>query len=159
MTASTALRVPAVGEEAPDFTLPSTSGQPVSLSDFRGRKNVLLAFFPAAFSSVCTAEFCAMRDDYDQYASTDVEILPVSVDSVHALREFRSKYGMQVEMLSDFRRDAATAYGVLIPEKLVANRAYFLVDKRGVIRWEHVEEHPGMRRDDSEILDAISRLA
>jgi peroxiredoxin len=158
MSASSAVRVPAVGEEAPDFTLPSTSGQNVTLSSFRGKQNVLLAFFPFAFSSVCTAELCAMRDDYDRFTASDVVVIPLSVDSKYALKEFKSKYGMQVDLLSDFKREAATAYGVLIPDKLIANRAYFLIDKTGVIRWEHVEENPSTRREDAEILDAISRL-
>lgn len=157
MTTIAVSQVPSVGAMAPDFTVPSTSGESVTLSAFQGRKYVLLAFFPAAFTSVCTSELCAFGDDFDQFASHDVEVLPISVDNVPSLNEFRSKYGMRVALLSDFRRDVATAYGVLLPS-LVANRAYFLIDKEGVLRWAHVEEHPGHRRDNEEIFSAIENV-
>lgn len=153
------MRVPAVGEIAPEIMLPSTAGGVVTLSSFRGRQNVLLAFFPAAFTSTCTSEMCAFRDDYDAFAGHDVIVFPVSVDQVPSLREYKARYEMPVDLLSDFRREAATAYGVLIPERLVANRAYFLIDKAGVLRWAHVEEHSGKRRENAEILAEIAKLA
>lgn len=159
MPSGAIMRVPAVGEIAPDITLPSTAGGVVTLSSFRGRHNVLLAFFPAAFTSTCTSEMCAFRDDHDAFAGHDVVVFPVSVDQVPSLKEYKAKYDMPVDLLSDFRREAATAYGVLIPERLVANRAYFLVDKAGVLRWVHVEEHAGKRRDNAEILAEIAKLA
>ena len=158
MTSSTALRVPAVGETAPEFSLASTTGEVVTLSTFRGTHNVLLAFFPAAFTSVCTAEMCSFRDDYEVFDGKDVVVFPVSVDNVPSLREFKAKYEMPVTLLSDLRREASTAYGVLIPEKFVSTRAYFLIDKAGVIRWAHVEEHPGKRRENAEILAEIAKL-
>ncbi|HKG93586.1 MAG TPA: redoxin domain-containing protein [Gemmatimonadaceae bacterium] len=151
-------RVPAVGERAPDFSLRSTSGETVSLASFRGKKHVLLAFFPLAFSSVCTAELCEMRDDFDQYARSDVEVLPISVDSHYSLSEFRDKHKIQAQMLSDFKRDVSRLYGVLHEERFFSNRAYFLIDKDGVIRWAHVEENPGQRRQSSEILEQIAKL-
>lgn len=152
-------RVPAVGEVAPDVSLPSTTGEVVTLSSYRGRHPVLLAFFPAAFTSTCTTELCAFRDDYDAFIRYDVVVFPVSVDQVPSLREYKAKYEMPVDLLSDFRREAATAYGVLLPERLVANRAYFLIDKEGILRWAHVEEHPGKRRENAEILAEIAKLA
>lgn len=151
-------RVPAVGEPAPDFSLRSTSGETVSLSSFRGKKHVLLAFFPLAFSSVCTAELCEMRDDFDQYASADVEVLPISVDSHYSLSEFRAKHRIQAQMLSDFKRDVSRLYGVLMEGPFFSNRAYFLIDKQGLLRWAHVEENPGQRRQSSEILEQIKTL-
>lgn len=158
MSSSTSLRVPAVAETAPDFTLPSTAGEPVTLSSFRGKQNVLLAFFPAAFTSVCTTEMCSFRDDYEVFGGKDVVVFPISVDNVPSLREYKAKYEMPVTLLSDLRREASTAYGVLLPS-FVANRAYFLVDKEGILRWVHVEEHPGHRRDNAEILAEIAKLA
>lgn len=146
------------GTIAPDFTLASTSGQNVTLSDFRGRKHVLLAFFPLAFTSVCTAELCGFSDDFDAFASGDVEVLPLSVDAVPSLKEFRNKYQMKVELLSDFRREASTAFGVLREDTGFSNRAYFLIDKDGVIRWAHVEETPGQKRENAEILAAIKNV-
>jgi peroxiredoxin len=158
MTAPSTPSPPKVGDLAPDFTLASTGAAPVTLSSLRGKQHVLLAFFPAAFSSVCTAEFCEMRDSYDQFVSHDVTVFPISVDSFHSLREFKAKHGMQVELLSDFRREVSAAYGTLIPEKLLSNRAYFLIDKAGVVRWAHVEPNPGSRRDNAEVLAEIAKL-
>ena len=83
---------PGVGAPAPDFTLPSTAGVDVTLSSFRGKQNVLLAFFPLAFTSTCTAENCAFTEDYEQFAGADTVVLPISVDSVPTLKEYRAKY-------------------------------------------------------------------
>lgn len=150
--------VPAVGSLAPDFTLPSTSGSPLTLSSLRGR-SVLLAFFPLAFTSTCTEELCDMRDDWDRFASADVVVLPVSVDSTPTLREFRRQLGVQTEFLSDFRREVSRLYGVLLDEPYFANRAYFLVDRAGVLRWAHVEENPSFRRSNAELLAQIEAAA
>ena len=158
MSTTVAQRTPTVGEPAPDFTLDSTSGHPITLSALRGSRHALLAFFPRAFTRVCTAELCSFSEEFDRFVSRDVEVLPISVDDVDALKEFKARYEMQTELLSDVKREASIAYGVLIPEKLVANRAYFLVDKTGIVRWAHVEEHGGMRRENDEILAQIARL-
>jgi peroxiredoxin len=157
MTAIESQMVPAVGQEAPDFTLPSTSGEKVTLSALRG-KPVLIAFFPLAFSGTCTAELCEMRDDHGQFAQRGVTVLPVSVDHTYSLKEYKAKYNMQVDLLSDFKRDVSRLYGVLMPDRFYANRAYFLLDAGGVIRWAHVETNPSNRREDSEILAAIDNL-
>ena len=149
---------PAVGQAAPDFTLPSTSGEPVTLSSFRGRQPALIAFFPLAFTSVCTAELCAFTDDYDAFAEAGVAVLPVSVDSIPTLKEFRSKHDIRVELLSDFKREAARAYDVLFEDTFFSTRAYFLVDRDGTVRWAHVESTPGQRRENAEILEQIRRL-
>jgi peroxiredoxin len=147
--------VPAVGSAAPDFTLNSTSGQSVTLSQYKGVSRVLLAFFPLAFTSVCTAEVCAFSEDYDSFASAGVTVLPISVDSVPTLKEFKAKTGSSVDMVSDFKREASRAYGVLLEETFFSNRAYFLIDAEGVVRWAHVEESPGKSRTNAEILAAI----
>jgi peroxiredoxin len=149
--------VPIVGQRAPDFTLRTTSGRDVSLSVLQGQK-VLLAFFPLAFTSVCTTEMCAFNDDYDTFARAGVVVLPISVDSTACLKEFRAKYGLKTELVSDFRRDVSRAYGVLNEEWFFANRAYFLLDEQGIVRWAHVEEQSRMRRDNAEILAHIAAL-
>jgi peroxiredoxin len=157
MTATAVSSVPRVGERAPDFTLASTSGSSVTLSELRGRI-VLLAFFPLAFTSTCTAELCDMRDEYDQFAERGVVVLPISVDSTATLKEYKAKYGMRVDLLSDFKREVSRKYGTLIEERFYSNRAYFLIDGEGTIRWVHVEENPSMKRTNPEIFAEIDKI-
>jgi peroxiredoxin len=150
---------PQPGDVAPDFTADSTSGTPVTLSSFRGKRNVLLAFFPLAFTGTCTKELVCFTEDFDQFAGRGVEILPISVDATPSLREFKNKLHMQTDLLSDFKRDISRAYGVLNEERFFANRAYFLIDKEGKVRWSHIERNNGDRRENSEILAALQLLS
>src|SRR4051794_20444944 len=101
---TTAQQSPEPGVLAPDFTLDSTSGTPVTLSSFRGKQPVLLAFFPLAFTSVCTTELCSFSENFDKFAGHNVAILPISVDSVPTLKEYKAKYEMKTDLLSDFKR-------------------------------------------------------
>ena len=156
MTSSAVTTAPVAGDRAPDFTADSTSGQPVTLSSFEGKKRVLIAFFPLAFTSTCTTELCDFSADFDQFASKDVEVLPISVDSVPTLKEFKNKHQMRVDLVSDFKRDIARAYGVLLADKFFSARAYFLVDLNGTISWAHVEANPGLKRTNAEILEQIA---
>jgi|SRR6185503_19534372 len=149
--------IPKVGDVAPDFTLPSTAGEPIKLSSLRGRP-VLLAFFPLAFSGTCTAELCDIRDDYSAFTKRGVTVLPISVDSTYSLVAYKQHHEFPVEMASDFHRDVSRLYGVLHAERFFSNRAYFLIDEKGVIRWEHVEENPSHKRTNAELLEAIDRL-
>ena len=151
------MALPAVGSPAPDFTLPSTAGQPVTLSGLRGR-NVLLAFFPLAFTSTCTAEICAMSEDYGKFQQGNTAVLPISVDSIPTLKEFKSKEGITVDLLSDFRRDVSRLYGVLNEAKFFSDRAYVLIDHAGVVRWAYQEANNSERRDNSELLAEMARL-
>jgi peroxiredoxin len=153
----TASSIPAVGSPAPDFTLPSTSGSDFTLSASNG-KNVLLAFFPLAFTSTCTAELCDMRDEWDQFASADTVVVPISVDSTPTLSEFKKQLGLKADMLSDFTRDVSRQYGILHPERFFSQRAYFLIDKAGVVRWAHVEANPSQKRSNAEILEQVRAL-
>jgi peroxiredoxin len=147
-----------LGALAPDFTLSSTGGGEVRLSEFRAHRNVLLAFFPLAFTSTCTAELCAFSDDFERFASAGTVVLPISVDSVPTLKEFKAKHEMKLDLLSDFKRDASRAYDVLLADKYFAKRAYFLIDREGRLRWQHVEAELGQRRDDEELLEQIRTL-
>ena len=158
MTTAIVARSPQVGDAAPDFTLPSTSGELVVLSSFLGQTAVLLAFFPLAFTSTCTAELCDLGNEWDQFVGVGARVLPISVDSVPTLREFKAKHRLPFDLLSDFRRAASAAYGVLLEDKFYSNRAYFLVDQRGVIRWAHAEDHPGMKRENRELLEQIAAI-
>ena len=150
---------PQAGDVAPEFTAASTSGSEVSLSSFRGKRNVLLAFFPLAFTGTCTKELVCFTEDFDQFAGNGVEILPISVDSTASLREFKNKLQMKTELLSDFKRDISREYGVLNEDRFYSNRAYFLIDKEGRVRWSHIEDKNGERRENSEILAAIKLLS
>jgi peroxiredoxin len=149
---------PSSGSPAPDFTLPSTSGQPVTLSSLRG-KRVLIAFFPLAFTSTCTAQLGAFSDDFGRFAEADTVVLPISVDSVPTLKEFKAKEGMTVDLLSDFKREVSRLYGVLLEDKFFSSRAYVLIDRDGVIRWTHEEAELGHRRSDDELLARIAAVA
>ena len=146
--------LPAVGTLAPDFSLPSTSGDPITLSKLRGNK-VLLAFFPLAFTSVCTKELCAFTDDFSQFRSADTVVLPISVDSVPTLKEFKAKERFGVDLLSDFKRDVSRAYGVLLEDKFFSKRAYIVIDRKGIVRWAFAEESTGNRRENAELLEVL----
>ena len=150
---------PKVGDKAPDFNLKSTSGEQVTLGQYKGQKNVLLAFFPLAFTGVCTAENCSFSENYGKFETKDTVVLPISVDSTPTLNEFKGKHKMTHHLLSDFKRDVGRAYGVLDEEKFFTKRAYFLVDKNGVLRWKHVEAELAQKREDQELLDQIDKLA
>jgi peroxiredoxin len=152
---STALTV---GTSAPDFSLPSTSGERVTLSAFRGSKNVLLAFFPAAFTGTCTKEMCEFSEDYGVYATHHTEVLPISVDQVPSLKAFQKQEGFDVQVLSDARRDVSRAYGVLDETRFNSQRSYFLIDRDGVIRWVHVETVGGAKRDTAELIRQVEAL-
>ena len=159
MTSTQLQNSPQVGDVAPEFTAASTSGKDVSLSSFRGKRNVLLAFFPLAFTGTCTKELICFTEDFDQFAGNGVEILPISVDSTASLKEFKNKLQMKTELLSDFKRDVSRSYGVLNEERFYSNRAYFLIDKEGRVRWSHVEANNSQRRENSEIMAAIKLLS
>jgi len=155
----TTARPPVAGEMAPDFTLASTTGQMVTLSELRGKHIVLLAFFPLAFTSTCTAEVCSFSEDFDQFTDKGVLVLPISVDAVPSLREYKKAYSLKVELLSDFKREASRAYGTLREDSFYSSRAYFLIDKSGVVRWAHIETKSGQRRENAEIFKYIDGLA
>jgi peroxiredoxin len=159
MTSTQLQNSPQVGDSAPEFSLASTSGTDVKLSSFRGKKNVLLAFFPLAFTGTCTRELVCFTEDFDQFAREGVEILPISVDSTASLSEFKKKLQIKTDLLSDFRRDVSRTYGVLNEDRFYSNRAYFLIDREGRVRWSHVERNNGERRENSEILAAIELLS
>ncbi len=149
--------VPAAGTPAPDFTLASTAGKDVTLSAHRGKK-VLLAFFPAAFTSTCTAELCAFTEDFAQFEAAGTVVLPISVDAVPSLKAYKAQERISVDLLSDFRREVSRSYGVLNEERFNAKRAYVVIDREGVVRWTHVEEHGGFKRENAELLQQLKAL-
>lgn len=150
--------MPAVGSPAPDFTLPSTAGTDVTLSSLRGKK-VLIAFFPLAFTSTCTTELLCFTEDFGAFQVADTVVLPISVDSIPTLREFKAKEGISVELLSDFKREVSRRYGTLLEEKFHTNRSYILIDRNGIVRWTYAEDIPKTRRENSELLERIRALS
>ena len=136
-----------IGEQAPDFELKDQHGTPVRLSGFRGTKNVVLVFYPLAFSGVCTGELCTMRDEFPEVSRDDVELLTVSVDSMFALRTWADQEKFGFELLSDFWPHGAVAqqYGVFEENMGVATRGTFIIDKAGVVRWKVVNPIPQAR--------------
>jgi peroxiredoxin len=130
--------VPAVGSTAPDFVARNQHGETVGLSDFRGRRDVVLVFYPYAFSGVCTSELTALRDRPDLAAAA--EILAVSCDPMFTLRAYADASGLEFGLLSDFwpHGSIASQYGVFDAERGCAGRGTFVIDQAGVIRWSVV---------------------
>jgi peroxiredoxin len=149
-----------VGDEAPDFELKDQHGTPVRLSSFRGKKNVVLVFYPLAFSGVCTGELCAMRDDFPEVNRDDVELLTVSVDSMFTHRAWADAEHFDFGLLSDFwpHGAVATEYGVFDGDKGLAVRGTFVIDSSGVIRWKVVNPIP-QARDIADYQKALAELS
>ena len=146
-----------VGDQAPDFELKDQQGALVKLSNFRGNKNVVLVFYPLAFSGVCSGELCAMRDQFPEVTRDDVELVTVSVDSTYVLRTWADREHFNFTMLADFwpHGAVARAYGVFDDNIGVATRGTFIIDKNGVVRWKVVNPIPQAR----EIADYQKALA
>ena len=135
----------AVGSKAPDFTLPNQDRQPVTLRDEVAKNNVVLAFFPAAFSSVCTKELCTIRDQLGPMSHlAKAQVLGISVDTPFALKAFANEQKLHFPLLSDFNKDVIRAYDVVNPDMIglkgIAKRAVFVVDREGTIRYREVLE-------------------
>jgi peroxiredoxin len=148
-----------VGDRAPDFELRDQHGTPVRLSSFRGRRNVVLVFYPLAFSGVCTSELGAIRDEFPEANRDDVELLTVSVDSTFTHRTWADAEHFTFELLSDFwpHGEVARRYGVFDPERGVAVRGTFIIDQDGVVRWKVVNPIP-QARDLAEYSKALAAL-
>jgi len=142
-------------QTAPDFTLYDTVKQTVTLSDLRGQ-NVLLLFFPLAFTSVCTAELCSIRDNIKLYEQLNVLPLGISVDSLYSLARYKAEQNLNFPLLSDFNKEVSEAYGSLYDQfsygmKGVSKRSAFLIDKNGIVQHAEVLENAGMQPDFEEI--------
>lgn len=148
-----------VGDHAPDFELKDQHGNPVKLSGFRGSKNVVLVFYPLAFSGVCSGELAALRDEFPEVSRDDVELLTVSVDSGYALRAWDDAEHFGFGLLSDFwpHGGVAKAYGVFDENLGIATRGTFIIDKNGVVRWKVVNPVP-QARDIAEYQKALAEL-
>ena len=136
-----------IGQKAPDFTLFNSEKKPVTLSEQKG-KNVVLLFFPLAFTSTCTKELCGVRDNIGFYNGTNAAVFGISVDSLHTLAKYREEQKLNFTLLSDFNKEVSTAYGSIYDQfgynmKGVSKRSAFVIDKNGVIRYAEVLENAG----------------
>ena len=148
-----------IGDLAPDFTLANQFGENVTLSDFRGKKPVVLVFYPLSFSGVCTGELCEIRDNFDKFASSDVELLAISVDSKYVQKVFAEHEGYKFSVLADFwpHGQVAKDYGVFLEEHGIANRGTFVIGKDGVLVSKFVTA-PGQARSLDEYSRALASL-
>jgi peroxiredoxin len=145
-----------VGSEAPDFTLRNEDGEEVTLSSLRGR-NVVLVFYPLAFSPMCTKELHDITGLKDRLADASAEVYGISVDSPYVLKAFKRDEGIAAHLLSDFhpKGAVATEYGAYIDQAGIATRATFVIDKDGKVAWKDVT-HPGQARDQEQVIDALA---
>lgn len=136
-----------IGQEAPSFTLFNTEKKEISLTDYKG-KNVVILFFPLAFTGVCTAELCSIRDNYNTYTALNAEVIGISVDSLFALEQFKIAQNYHFDLLSDFNKTASKDYDTMYDTFAfgmlgVSKRSAFVVDKNGILQYKEVLEDAG----------------
>lgn len=153
----------AIGSKAPEFALFDTEKKKVALSDFKGRK-VLLLFFPQAFTGVCTKELCAIRDDIARYNAIDAQVLGISVDSVFTLAKFKEEQHYNFSLLSDFNKEVSTLYDTLYTDwildmKGVSKRSAFVIDGEGIVQYAEVLENAGEVPDFAAIEQVLGMAA
>ncbi len=148
-----------IGSAAPDFSLKDQHGQVVALSSFKGKKNVVILFYPYSFTGTCTGELCAMRDDLSAFQNDGVELLAISCDTPFTQRVFAEKEGYNFPVLSDFwpHGAAAKAYGIFDEGRGCALRGTYIVDKEGILRWQ-VANAIGDARSNDEYKAALAAL-
>jgi peroxiredoxin len=146
-----------VGATAPDFTLKDQDQKDVKLSDYKGKKNVVLAFYPLDWSPVCTTENKCLNDDFPKFQSASTEVLGISRDSVYSHKAWQEALGLKHRLLSDMSGDVAKKYGMWLDDKFITKRATVIVDKQGTVKYVKVQEIL-TARDDNEILGALKSL-
>jgi len=151
-----------IGQPAPDFTLYDTNKQPVTLSEQKG-SHVLLLFFPLAFTSVCTAELCSVRDSLKVYESLNAVPFGISVDSLHTLKKFKEEQQLNFSLLSDFNKEVSRAYDTIYEQwgfgmRGVSKRSAFIIDQDGVVQYAEVLENAGEQPNFSAIKEKLAAL-
>jgi len=148
-----------IGDLAPDFELVNQFGEKVSLSSFRGKKNVVLVFFPFAFTGTCTGELCALRDDLSAFQNENIELLAISCDAMFTQKVFAEKEGYNFPLLSDFWPHGAVAskYGVFNEDRGLALRGTFIIDNAGIVRWSVINS-PAEARKIEDYRSALASL-
>lgn len=151
-----------IGQIAPDFSLYDTTKNKIVLSDLKGN-NILLLFFPFAFSGVCTKELCSVRDNIAVYDKTDAKVFGISVDSLYSLNRFKEEQHLNFSLLSDFNKETSAAYGCLAENwnynmKGVSKRSAFVIDKKGIVRYAEVLDNAGNVPDFAAINKVLESL-
>jgi peroxiredoxin len=150
------------GQAAPDFSLYNSDKKQVALSDYK-EKNVLLLFFPLAFTGVCTTELCSVRDNIAAYNDANATVLGISVDSLFTLDKFKKEQGLNFDLLSDFNKETSTAYGSIYEDfvlgmKGVSKRSAFVIDKEGIVQYAEVLDDAGKIPDFEQIMKVLEQL-
>ena len=145
-----------IGQKAPDFTLPDQDGNERKLSDFSG-KNVIIAFYPFDFSPVCTVEFGCFEQDLSSLNDLNAQVLGISVDSKYCHMEFANKLKLNFPLLSDFNKEVCRIYGTLRAEGF-SNRAYFIIDRHGIVRFKYMMPTPKDRLENIQLIDDLKKL-
>ena len=148
-----------IGDLAPDFSLTNQFGETVILSEFQGKKNVVVVFYPLSFSGICTGELCELRDNFSQFERADVELLALSVDSKFVQKKFADEESYKFSVLADFwpHGEVAAKYGVFLEDSGIANRATFVINKAGELVAKFVTA-PGQARSLGEYEKALATL-
>lgn len=154
-----------VGQKAPDFALFNSEKAKVNLGDYAGKKNVLILFFPQAFTGVCTKELCSVRDGINKYQNDSTEVLGISVDSVFTLAKFKEEQSYNFQLLSDFNKEVSNGYEAIHESFTdmgmlgVSKRAAFIIDKEGVLQYVEVLDNPGEMPDFTTIDEKLASMA
>jgi len=152
-----------VGSQAPEFTLVDQDRESVTLSAELKRGNVVLAFFPGAFSGTCTKEMCNFRETMSHFKSANAHVLGVSTDTFFALKAWRDQQHFEFQLLSDYNKDVITAYDVVNPDmiglKNIAKRAVFVIDTSGIVRYREVLDDARNEPDYGKLREALTKLA
>lgn len=159
MTTPTATGSVEVGQKAPDFTLPAPGGRKVSLSDYLGKKNVVLAFYPLDWSPICSLQLPSLQQQYSAFVDSNTAVLGISIDSVYSHSAFARELGLKFDLLADFnpKGEVARRYGVYREADGYNDRATVIVDKEGIVRFKQV--HPIKEIPDvAEILQFVGTL-
>ena len=149
-----------VGQQVPDFTLQNQFGEEVTLSQFRGNKNVVLVFFPMAFTGICTGELCEIRDRSVDFVNDDTQILGISCDTSASLKAFGEQERIEYPLLSDFwpHGEVSQKFGSWFEPRGFSMRGTFVIDKDGILRWS-VVNGPGDARNSDEYMEALASLS
>jgi len=151
-----------IGQKAPDFTLYASDKSKVTLSELKG-KNVLLLFFPLAFTSTCTEELCSVRDNIAWYNNVNASVFGISVDTLHTLAKYKQEQQLNFTLLSDFNKDVSRAYDTIYEQfgynmKGVSKRSAFVIDKEGIVRYAEVLENAGLIPDFTAINKTLEQM-